>query len=115
MRRVEHPAGGSTLITSAPRSANILPHNAPFSSVKSSSRNPLSNSDGIGELNLAKAPARPKIPFRKSHLTGPPARQSRNFISYRAQDVTPTARRELGQCPVLTAGVPSDSAFALSR
>ena len=42
-------AGGSTLITSAPRSANILPHSAPFSSVKSSSRNPLSNSDGIGD------------------------------------------------------------------
>src|SRR5271166_6370430 len=49
MRRVEHPPGGSTLITSAPKSANILPHNAPFSSVKSSSRNPLSNSDGIDE------------------------------------------------------------------
>src|ERR1019366_10540650 len=62
MRRVEHPSGGSTLITSAPRSANILPHSAPFSSVKSSSRNPLSNSDGIGELNLAKAPARPDNP-----------------------------------------------------
>src|SRR6202046_5900556 len=49
MRRVDHPVGGSTLITSAPRSANILPHNAPFWSVKSSSRNPLSNSDGIGD------------------------------------------------------------------
>src|SRR5271167_1800959 len=62
MRRVEHPSGGSTLITSAPRSANILPHNAPFSSVKSSSRNPFSNSDGIGELNLAQAPPRPDNP-----------------------------------------------------
>src|SRR5208282_2893218 len=48
--RVEHPPGGSTLITSAPRSANILPHSAPFSSVKSSRRNPLSNSDGIDGL-----------------------------------------------------------------
>ena len=47
MRRVEHPPGGSTLITSAPRSAKILPHIAPFSSVRSSIRKPLSSSEAI--------------------------------------------------------------------
>src|SRR5579884_2914841 len=47
MRRVAHPAGGSTLITSAPISAKSLPHSAPFSSVRSSITKPLSSSHVI--------------------------------------------------------------------
>src|SRR5579875_2788241 len=47
MRRVEHPGGGSTLITSAPISANIFPQIAPLSSVRSSIRSPLSSSHVI--------------------------------------------------------------------
>src|ERR1039457_6923078 len=96
MRRVEHPSGGSILITSAPRSANILPHNAPFSSVKSSSRNPLSNSDGIGKLNLAKAPAPPQNPVSQI----PSSRSARASISEvyilpRLKDVPTPAQREM--------------------
>src|ERR1700687_4501679 len=47
IRRVGHPSGGSTLITSAPMSAKILPHNAPLSSARSSILNPLSSSELI--------------------------------------------------------------------
>src|SRR5215469_11195837 len=51
MVRLEHPSGGSTLMTSAPMSAKILPHSAPFSSVRSSIRNPLSSSDTITAIS----------------------------------------------------------------
>src|SRR5579859_141195 len=47
MLRVEHPSSGSTLITSAPMSAKILPHKAPFSSVRSSIRKPFKSSEPI--------------------------------------------------------------------
>ena len=39
-RRDEHPPGGSTLITSAPISANIRPHSEARSSVRSNTRYP---------------------------------------------------------------------------
>src|SRR5262245_36209827 len=51
MVRLVHPPGGSTLMTSAPMSAKILPHSAPFSSARSSIRNPLSSSDPITAIS----------------------------------------------------------------
>src|SRR5271167_2306809 len=59
MHRVEHPLGGSTLITSAPRSARIFPASAPFSSVRSSTRRPLNSSLPMVKFRAESAPSAP--------------------------------------------------------
>ena len=66
--------GGSTLITSAPMSANILPQSAPFSSLRSSIRNPLSSSERISQSTShgyrGRRDTRPNV-FRRKLKSGP--------------------------------------------